>query len=182
MVYTTPKESVDKAAPAPRGFGVPLTLTSGKEGRRRCTTTRTPLFSGPPLADRDLNRAVVRAFRDGMSESQIGAIVGTHTETAIRRIIRACSEDPAILAESPAKVIDERAAGFIGDAAMMDRLLNWPYSFGHTVTIDGVTTDAYAGGDWDEVEQAYYCGHLTDAEFVRLAEQNKAHLDRATRP
>lgn len=133
------------------------------------------------LADLELNRAIVRAFRDGMSESQIGAIVGTHSEAAIHRILRRCSEDPSILAESPAEVIDQRAAGFIGDTLMMERLLSWPYSFGHTVVIDGVPTDAYAGGDWDEVERAYYCGRLTDAEFVKLAEQNKAHLGRAAR-
>lgn len=121
------------------------------------------------LADLELNRAIVRAFRDGMPESQIGAIVGTYTETAIQRIIRACSEDPSLLAESPAEVIDQRAAGFIGDTEMMDRLLTWPYSLGHTVTIDGIATDAYAGGDWDGVERAYYCGLVSDSELARLS-------------
>lgn len=52
----------------------------------------------------------------------------------------------------------------------MDALLNWSYTFGSVVYIDGVVTDAYISGDWDDICMAFYRGELTDVEFQRIAD------------
>lgn len=57
----------------------------------------------------------------------------------------------------------------INDHTMMDSLLNWKYSFGGVARIDGVATDAYTTGDWDDIEMAFYRGLLSDDEFQALA-------------
>jgi hypothetical protein len=54
---------------------------------------------------------------------------------------------------------------------MMERLLNWKYSFGGVVRIAGVATDAYTTGDWDDIEMAFSRGLLSDDEFQALAER-----------
>ncbi|MGW0042217.1 winged helix-turn-helix domain-containing protein [Rhodococcus sp. NPDC003348] len=114
-----------------------------------------------------------------MTVSQIDALVGTHSEATTHQIPRWYSEDPSLLNESPTEVIDQRAAGFIGDTAMMNRLLSWSYSFGHSLIIDGVATDAYTSGDWDEIERAYYCRRISDDELAKLFVQNESHLRRS---
>lgn len=70
---------------------------------------------------------------------------------------------------SPAEIIDCRATGTINDHDMMRRLLNWKYTFGGVVRIDGVATDAYTTGDWDHIEMAFYRSLLSDNEFQTLA-------------
>ncbi|GAA4470740.1 hypothetical protein GCM10023094_00270 [Rhodococcus olei] len=132
--------------------------------------------------DLELNRAIFRASHDGkLTQRRISAIVGKHSQATIQRILVRFSDDPSLLEETPAEVIDKRAAGLIDDDAMMDRLLNWRYTFGRVPYVDGVATDAYTSGDWDDIEQAYYLDRLTDDEFARLVERNKAHLERAAR-
>jgi hypothetical protein len=37
------------------------------------------------------------------------------------------------------------------------------------VRIEGVATDAYTTGDWDDIEMAFYRGLLSDDEFQALA-------------
>jgi hypothetical protein len=78
-------------------------------------------------------------------------------------------------------VIDRRAAGLIDSKTMMDKLLNWKYTFEQVPRIDGVATDAYMSGDCDEIELAYYRDLLSDEEFTRLAERQKNLIERATR-
>lgn len=72
---------------------------------------------------------------------------------------------------TPADIIAQRAAGIITTEEMMDTLLSRWYTFGAVVTIDGVATDAYVAGDWDQVVMALYCGDLTGSEFQRLADR-----------
>lgn len=125
----------------------------------------------------ELNRAIFHASRHGLSQRQISAIVGKPSQATIQRILVRFAEDPSLLDETPAEVIDKRAAGLIDDATMMDKLLNWKYTFGHVPSVDGVATDAYSSGDWDDIEQAYYLDRLTDDEFARLVERHKTHLE-----
>lgn len=130
--------------------------------------------------DLELNRAIYRASQVAkLSQRQISAIVGKPSQATIQRILVRFAEDPSLLDETPAEVIDKRAAGLIDDDTMMDKLLNWQYTFGHVPSVDGVATDAYSSGDWDDIEQAYYLDQLTDDEFARLVERHKAHLERA---
>lgn len=120
--------------------------------------------------ERDLERAIYHAaIRDGLSQRQISDIVGGRSQATVQRILRRLTEDPSLLDETPAEIIDRRAAGMIDDNDMMERLLNGKYSFGGVVHIDGVATDVYTTGDWDDIEMAFYRGLLSDDEFQALA-------------
>ena len=78
-------------------------------------------------------------------------------------------------------MIDRRAAGLINDETMMDRLLHRRYSFGHVPSIDGVATDAYIPGNWDEIEMAYYRDLLSEQEFDQLMERQRGQIEQAVR-
>ena len=95
--------------------------------------------------------------------------MGIRSQATVQRILRRLTDDPSLLEETPAEIIDRRVAGMIDDHEMMERLLNWKYSFGGVERIDGVATDAYTTGDWDEIEMAFYRGLLSDEEFQSLA-------------
>ncbi|WP_079634650.1 winged helix-turn-helix domain-containing protein [Mycobacteroides abscessus] len=120
--------------------------------------------------ERELGRAIFEAARDGgLSQRQISDIVGIYSQATIQRILRRFTEDPSLLEETPAEVIDRRAAEMITGRQMMAKLLRWKYSFGAVARVNGVATDAYTAGDWDEVEMAYYRGLLSDNEFHQLS-------------
>lgn len=102
--------------------------------------------------------------------------MGGRSQATVQRILRRLGEDPSLLEEKPAEIIDRRAAGMIDDQSMMDRLLNWKYSFGAVVRIEGVATDAYTTGDWDDIEMAFYRGVLSGDEFQALAERQLTNI------
>lgn len=129
------------------------------------------------VTDLELRRAIVRAADGGMSQRQISAIVGTQSQATIHRILQHFSGNRSLLEETPAEVIDKRTAGLLGDSEMMTRLANWDYTFGRVACVDGVATDGYIGGSWDDIELAYYCNLLSDDEFARLVERNKSRLE-----
>lgn len=130
--------------------------------------------------DRELERDIFRAAHDGgMTHKQISDVVGTLSQATVQRTLRKVSENPSRLRETPGEMIDRRRAGLIDDETMMSRLLSWEYSFGHVPSVDGVATDAYLSGDWDEIELAYYRDLLSDDEFARLVERQKENLERA---
>lgn len=130
----------------------------------------------------ELNREIYWASRNHhLTHGQISAVVADVSTTSIQRILTRFAADPALLKETPAEVIDKRAAGLIDDAAMMDTLLGWNYHFGGVEYVDGVATDAYTARDWDDIEQAYYRDRLTDDEFARLVERTAAISRRPAR-
>lgn len=131
------------------------------------------------IDDRELDREIDAAHRAGLTQRQISDIVGTLSQTTIQRRLRRLSADPSLLRETPAELIDRRAAGLMDDATMMERLLNWRYDFGHVRTMDGVATDAYVSGDWDDVELAFFLDLLTRKEFARLADRQTNLTGRA---
>lgn len=129
--------------------------------------------------ERELEREIYQAANHaGLSQRQISDIVGIHSQATVQRILRRLTEDPALLKERPAEVIDRRAAGLLATKDMMDKLLRWTYSFGGVVHVDGVATDAYATGDWDEIEMAFYRGLLSDEEFEVLAARHLKSMGR----
>jgi hypothetical protein len=132
--------------------------------------------------ERDLERAIFEAANHaGLSQRQISGIVGIHSQATVQRILRRLVEDPALLDETPAEIIDRRAAGLTDTEDMMDRLLAWTFSFGGVVRVDGVATDAYAAGDWDEIEMAFYRGLLSDDEFQALVTCHLKSMGSGTR-
>jgi hypothetical protein len=132
------------------------------------------------VAEKDLHREIYYAAHDiGVSQRLISEIVGSMSQATVQRIIRRITEDPSRLEETPAEVIDRRAAGLINDETMMDRLLDRKYSFGHVPSIDGIATDAYIPGDWDQIEMAYYRDLLSEHEFDRLMERQRDQIEQA---
>lgn len=133
------------------------------------------------IDERELEREIYRAANiAGLSQRQISDIVGIHSQATVQRILRRLTEDPSRLDETPAEIIDRRVAGLIDGHEMMDRLLNWKYSFGGVVRIGGVATDAYTSGDWDDIEMAFYRGLLGDDEFQVLADRHLKSMGSGT--
>jgi len=126
------------------------------------------------VADRELEREIYKAATiKGLSQRQISDLVGNQSQATIQRILRRVSDDPSQLDVKPAEIIDQRTAGLITTEQMMDQLMNWRYTFGGVVRIDGVATDAYMTGDWDAIEMAFYRGQLSDHEFQQLADRQR---------
>ena len=132
------------------------------------------------VVDKSLDREIYYAAHDvGLSQRQISEVVGGVSQSTVQRTLRRITADPSLLEETPGEVIDQRAAGMIGDQEMMDNLLDRTYSFGRVPSIDGVATDAYIPGDWDEVETAYYRDLLSDEEFDQLMERHGDEIEQA---
>lgn len=122
--------------------------------------------------ERELEREIYdAAVIQGLTQRQISDVVGNQSQATIQRILRRVTDDPTKLDVRPAEIIDQRTAGMITTEQMMDKLLNWTYSFGHVARVDGVATDAYITGDWDSIETALYRGQLSDEEFQQLADR-----------
>lgn len=134
------------------------------------------------VVEKDLYREIYHAAHDiGVPQRLISEIVGSMSQATVQRIIRRIAEDPSRLDETPAEVIDRRAAGLINDETMMGRLLHRKYSFGHVPSIDGIAADAYIPGDWDQIEMAYYRDLLSEQEFDQLMEQQRDQIEQAAR-
>ena len=126
------------------------------------------------IDERELAREIYEAATvQGLTQRHISDLVGTQSQATIQRILRRISNDPTQLDENPAEVIDKRTAGIITTEQMMNKLLNWHYTFGQVARINDVATDAYVAGDWDAIETAYYRGQLTDDEFQQLADRQR---------
>ncbi|WP_411742732.1 winged helix-turn-helix domain-containing protein [Rhodococcus sp. IEGM 1366] len=132
------------------------------------------------LDNRALLKAVAQAQRVGMVHREIEKHLDV-SQSTVHRLLQKAAADPKALDARPADIIDQRAAGQIRTEEMMNRLLNWNYTFGHIPTIDGIATDAYERGSWDDIERAYYRRLLTEDEVSQLMERNKDALERAAR-
>lgn len=135
------------------------------------------------IDERELERAILNALGEGgLTQRRITEIIGGTSPATIHRLVHRLLEAPEQVQRiTPAEVIDRRTAGMITDAQMMDQLMNWSYSFGYVPSMDGVATDAYVSGDWDDVEHAFYRDLLSDDEFALLMERQKTHLQKAAR-
>ncbi|OBB14883.1 hypothetical protein A5761_15310 [Mycolicibacterium setense] len=71
-------------------------------------------------------------------------------------------------------MIDERDAGEIGTAAMMQALRELNYTDGHVVRVGGVATDAYERGSWDDIEYAFQRDRLSFEEYSELFSMQRA--------
>jgi Homeodomain-like domain len=131
------------------------------------------------LDERNMYRAIQHAAAAGLRQRQISEILATVSQATVQRIIQRLAANPELLRETPAEIIDSRAAGDIDSQEMMERLRNWPYSFGSVPRIDDVATDAYMAGDWDQVMSAHYRDLISDDEFAELAKLQQAQIEQA---
>lgn len=125
-------------------------------------------------------RAIHRAKLAGMSQRDIRAHLDT-SQSTIHRMLRTLAVNPTLLEETPAEVIDRRAAGLISTRVMMETLADWTFTFGRVPTMNGTATDAYVSGTWDQVRQAYFQRRLSKEEFGELMRRNKSGLEEAAR-
>lgn len=122
------------------------------------------------INERRLARAIYQAANHaGLSQREISDNVGIHSQATIQRILHRLTKNPSLLDETPAEIIDHRTVEVISDHDMMERLMNWTYSFGGVERLEDVATDAYTPGDWDDIEMAFYRGLLSHDEFQTLA-------------
>jgi hypothetical protein len=148
-----------------------LELTARQDLQRAAASRR--------LTERQLYRAIFHAVQDGLTQRQISDIVGSLSQASVQRLIQRVAADPELMRETPAEIVDRRAAGLIDDELMMSALMKWTYSTGYVPSINGVSTDAYITGDWDDIELAYYRELLSDKEFHQLAERQLELVERA---
>lgn len=132
------------------------------------------------LNNRELLRVVARARKAGMRQRAIEQHLDV-SQTTVHRLLRQTTENPETLDPTPAEIIDRRTAGQISTEQMMEQLLGWNFTFGTVPALEGVATDAYEPGSWDEIERAFYRGQLTEDELAQLMDKNKDKLEQAAR-
>ncbi|MGU3586683.1 winged helix-turn-helix domain-containing protein [Rhodococcus sp. C26F] len=132
------------------------------------------------LNNRALLRVVARAHKAGMRQRAIEQHLDV-SQATVHRLLRQSAENPTVLEPTPAEIIDQRTAGQISTEQMMEQLLGWTFTFGTVPKAEGVATDAYEPGSWDDVERAFYRGQLTEDELARLMDKNKDKLEQAAR-
>lgn len=132
------------------------------------------------LDNRALLRVVARAHRAGMRQRAIEKHLDV-SQATVHRLLRQSAETPGVLEPTPSEIIDQRTAGQISTEQMMQQLLGWNFTFGTVPTLDGIATDAYEPGSWDEVERAFYRGQLSEDELARLMNKNQDKLEQAAR-
>lgn len=77
------------------------------------------------------------------------------------------------------QIIDRRDAGEIDTSEMMATLRTWPYTFGRPAVVNGVETDHYRRGSWDDIEFARQQRRLTFEEYADLMQANADKLIQA---
>lgn len=77
----------------------------------------------------------------------------------------------------PLVLIDLRDAGKIDTKTMMQQLLDLDYTDGYVPEVNGVATDAYERGSWDDIEYAFQQNRLTFEEYSQLFEAHRAGPD-----
>jgi hypothetical protein len=126
------------------------------------------------LAHKRRNRLIRQAARAGKSQVEIAKLAEL-SQPQVGRILKADDDS----AETPMEILDRRDAGEIDSAEMMAILRAWPYSFGHTAVVNGVATDHYRRGSWDDIARAYQQQRLTFAEYAELMKVNADKLTEA---
>jgi hypothetical protein len=79
-------------------------------------------------------------------------------------------------------IIDRRDAGQIDTPTMMHELLDLDYTDGHVPEVNGVVTDAYERGSWDDIEYAFQQNKLTFEEYSQLLEVHRAEQRTTAHP
>ena len=71
----------------------------------------------------------------------------------------------------PKDYIKAYLSGFMSEQMLLDVLINYEYTFGF-LPIPWDT--AYVAGTWEQVELAYYQGHLTDEHLSAIVNNNES--------
>jgi hypothetical protein len=121
-------------------------------------------------AHRELS-VIVAATLAGRPQTVIAELLGVSQPHVSRTIAAVKRENDGVLRVAPLSVldiVDERDAGEIDTATMMETLSAIDYTEGHVPEMNGVPIDAYVRGSWDDIELAYQQNKLTYKEYERL--------------
>lgn len=123
------------------------------------------------LAIRQERQAIIRAALGGLNQKLIADSLDVSQPHISRTLKAATRENAGTLREIPPTaldIIDERDAGDISDEQMMQTLKELDYTDGHVPEVNGVATDAYVRGSWDDIEFAFQRDRLTFEEYSEL--------------
>lgn len=129
------------------------------------------------LAAHRERRAIVAAALAGRPQTVIAALLGVSQPHVSRTVAAVKRENNGALRVAPLSVldiVDERDAGEIDTETMIGRLSAIDYTDGHVPDMNGVPTDAYVRGSWDDIELAYQQDKLTYEEYEQLFRAHRA--------
>ncbi|KMO75691.1 hypothetical protein [Mycolicibacterium chlorophenolicum] len=127
-------------------------------------------------AHREL-RVIVAAALAGRPQTTIAELLGVSQPHVSRTIAAVKRDNHGVLRVAPLTVldiVDERDAGEIDTATMMETLGAIDYTEGHVPEMNGVPIDAYVRGSWDDIELAYQQDKLTYEEYEQLFRARRA--------
>lgn len=130
------------------------------------------------VADFRERQKIVEAAIAGVNQKVIADSLEVSQPHISRLLAAVKRQNAGALREIPPtalEIIDERAAGHISDEQMMQTLKKLDYTDGHVPEVNGVATDAYVRGSWDDIEFAFQRDRLTFEEYSELF---AAHRDR----
>jgi len=122
-------------------------------------------------------RLIAAAALDGRSQTMIAKLLGVsqpHVSRTIAGIKRRNDGALRVAPKTALDIVDERDAGEIDTPTMMKALSSIDYTEGYVPEIDGVATDAYERGSWDDIEYAYQQDKLTFEEYSELFRAHRA--------
>jgi len=121
-------------------------------------------------AHRELS-VIVAATLAGRPQTAIAELLGVSQPHVSRTIAAVKRQNDGVLREAPLSVldiVDERDAGEIDTATMVETLSAIDHTEGHVPEMNDVPTDAYVRGSWDDIELAYQQDKLTYEEYEQL--------------
>lgn len=127
-------------------------------------------------------QAIVDAALSGWKQNRIAEFLEVSQPHISRTLASVKRQNGGALREVPTSVlelIDERDAGEISDAEMMQALKDVDYTVGYVPDVDGVATDAYVRGSWDDIEFAFQRDRLTFEEYSELFSARRDQQQRA---
>lgn len=114
---------------------------------------------------------IVAATLAGRPQTAIAELLGVSQPHVSRTIAAVKRDNDGVLRVAPLSVldiVDERDAGEIDTATMMETLSAIDYTEGHVPEAHGIALDAYVRGSWDDIELAYQQDKLTYEEYEQL--------------
>lgn len=160
-----PRTTRSKAVSAPVTPGsvanVPEAQHTNLEKELRAVAARAELVRLEKL------RLIAVACESGMSQSTIAGLVGV-SQPEVSRIVKRLTLVPEVINYSPLEVAFEYAANKISRDQLLEKLVNFSYSFSRDAE-PGNPLGARATGTWDQVTEAYHRGLIEYEDYDTLS-------------
>lgn len=125
------------------------------------------------LAEIEARRAVWSGHRQGLSQRQLGDLLG-RSQPDVGRTIKKIEQDPDVIDPSPREFALRRAVGEYTDNEMMARLLTFTFTTGEVDP--SPLGSGYLPGTWDEVRAMRREGLISEGEWHQLFRANFGDL------